>query len=132
MDTSVPTRTIVLVAEGSLFAAALGTGIVFSVAQGSAQDRVERANEQVLSQVGGDDETGTACSMPLAGCAELEQARRDRDQAGTLAVAGFVAAGVSAAAFGLTWWLWPSQSAPAAARVGVAPGRVEVALSGRF
>lgn len=132
VDTSVPTRTIVLVAEGSLFAAALGTGVVFSVARGSAQDRVERANDQVLSQVGGSDEAGTACSMALAGCTELEQARQDRDQAGALALAGFVAAGVSAAAFGLTWWLWPSQSAPPTARVGVAPGRVDVALSGRF
>jgi hypothetical protein len=132
VDTSVPTRTIVLVGEGSLFAAALGTGIVFSVAKGSAQDRVERATDQVLAQVGGSDQAGTACSMPLAGCAELEQARQDRDQAGALALAGFVAAGVSAAAFGLTWWLWPSHSAPAEARVGLAPGRVDVAFSGRF
>jgi hypothetical protein len=132
VDTSVPTRTIVLVAEGSLFAAALGTGIVFSLARGSAQDRLDRANESVLEQVGGNDDAGTACSMPLEGCADIEQARQDRERAGTLAVVGFVAAGASAAAFGLTWWLWPNGSAPAEARLGVAPGRVDLALSGRF
>lgn len=131
-DTSVPTRTIVLVGEGSLFAAALGTGIVFSIARSSAQGRLDRANETVLEQVDADDDAGSACRQPLEGCADLERARQDRERAGTLAVAGFVAAGVSAAAFGLTWWLWPTGSAPAEARVGVAPGRVDLALSGRF
>jgi hypothetical protein len=130
----VPARTIVLVGEASLFVAALGTGIVFSVARGSAQDRFDTANRQVLEEIGGADQRGTACSPPepAASCADLDSARRDRDRAGTLAVVGFVGAGVSAAALGLTWWLWPSESAPAKASVGMAPGRVDLALSGRF
>jgi hypothetical protein len=134
VDTGVPARTIVLVGEASLFVVALGTGVVFSVARGSAQDRFDSANLQVLEETGGIDQSGTACSPPepAASCAELDRARRDRDRAGTLAVAGFVGAGVSAAALGLTWWLWPSESAPARANVGVAPGRVDLTLSGRF
>lgn len=138
IDTGVPTRTIVLVGEASLFAAGLGTGIIFSVARSSADERYDRANQSVLDQVGGADPGGTACSPPdpLAGCAELERARQDRDkareEAGSIALAGFIAAGVSAAAFGVTWWLWPNQSAPAEASVGFAPGRVDLALRGRF
>ena len=134
LDAGVPTRTIVMVGEASLFVAALGTGIVFSIARGSAQDRLDTANAQVLEESGGIDASGTACSPPepAASCADLDSARRDRDRAATLAVAGFVGAGVSAAALGLTWWLWPAESAPATARVGVAPGRVDLAISGRF
>jgi hypothetical protein len=137
--TGVSTRTIVLVGEASLFAAALGTGIVFSVARGgSAEDRFERANQNVIDEVGGADPSGNACSPPdpALGCADLERARHERDQArsqaGSVALAGFIAAGVSAAAFGVTWWLWPNRSAPAEANVGFAPGRVDLALSGRF
>lgn len=136
VDTSVPTRTIVLVAEGSLFAAALGTGIIFSIAKGSAQSRLDEANADVeeafVEKFGGSDTAGIACNEPLAGCAEAQRAREDRDDASRLAMAGFIAAGVSAAAFGLTWWLWPSHSEPAEVRVGAAPGQVEFALGGRF
>jgi hypothetical protein len=133
VDTGVQARTIVLVGEASLLVAALGTGIIFSVARGSAEDRFAAANDQVLAEAG-IDSSGTACSPPdpAASCAELDRARRDRDRNATLAVAGFVGAGVSAAALGLTWWLWPSGSGPAKASVGLAPGRVDLALSGRF
>jgi len=131
-DTSVPTRTIVLVGEASLFAAALGTGIVFTMARSSADDRYQRANQTVLDGVMGMDAEGRACATPRAGCAELDQARQDRDRATAYAVGGFVAAGVSAAAFGLTYWLWPRERAPLAAQAAVAPGRAQFAISGRF
>jgi hypothetical protein len=131
-DPSVPTRTIVLVGEASLFAAALTTGIVFSVARSSANTRYERANQTVLESVMGMDDEGEACSMPRLGCAELDQAGRDRDRAGAYALGGFVAAGVSAAAFGLTYWLWPREQAPVQVRAGAAPGRAEFAIQGRF
>jgi hypothetical protein len=134
VEAGVPTRTVVMVGEASLFVAALGTGIIFSVARGSAQDRFDTANRQVLEESDGIDQSGTACSPPepAPSCADLDAARRDRDRTRTLAVAGFVGAGVSAAALGLTWWLWPSESAPAQASVGMAPGRVDLTLSGRF
>jgi hypothetical protein len=128
---AVPTRTIVLVGEASLLAAALGTGVYFTIARGSADDRYNDANRTVLNQVGGSDTDGTACATPRPGCAELEQARKDRSQASTLATASFVAAGVSAAAFGLTYWLWP-HGAPAELRAAAGPNRVELSISGRF
>jgi hypothetical protein len=131
-DPSVPTRTIVLVGEASLFAAALGTGIVFSVARSSANERYQIANRTVLDSVMGMDEDGRACSMPRLGCSELDQARRDRDRASAYALGGFVAAGVSAAAFGLTYWLWPREQAPAQVRAAAAPGRAELTISGQF
>jgi hypothetical protein len=43
---------------------------------------------------------------------------------------GFVTAGVSAAALGATWWLWP-RSAPAAALVAT-PGGAQLSVSGAF
>jgi len=106
-------RTITLASEASVFAIGLGAGIAFSVARGSAQDRFERANARVLASVGSTEESATACNPPpKAGCAELEHARAERDRASALSAAGFIGAGVSAAAFGLTWWLWPKRSEP--------------------
>lgn len=129
---ALPARTIVLVGEASLFVAALGTGIGFSVARGAANDRYEAANRTVLAPLGGSDPEGTACSLPREGCADLEEAAQDRSRAGTLAVASFVGAGASAAAFGLTYWLWPAGRAPADVKAAVAPGHVELSFSGRF
>jgi hypothetical protein len=131
-DTSVPTRTIVLVGEASLFAAALGTGIVFSMARSSANDRYQKADEEVLRSAMGVDDESRACAMPRPGCTELDQARQDRDRAGAYALGGFVAAGVSAAAFGLTYWLWPREPAPVEVRAATMPGRAAFTISGRF
>jgi len=132
-DGAVPTRTIALVGEASLFAAGLGTGIVFSIAKGNATDRYRKANLLVLMSVpGGRDPDGRACSKPLPGCAELDQAQKDHDRAAVFAAGGFIAAGVSAAAFGLTYWLWPRGSAPPQVQASVAPGRGGLSVSGRF
>lgn len=125
-----PARTFVLAAEASLFAAALTTGIVFTIAKSGADDRYQTANEVVLS--GGDDPLGTACSMtpPRQGCADLESARCDRIRDRTWATVGFVTAGVSAAAFGLTLGFW--RTAPARVQASAAPGRLALSVSGRF
>lgn len=131
-DTTVPTRTLVLIGEASLFAAALGTGIVFSVARSAANDRYEQANATVLAQVEDDDGQAGACSQPLEGCTELRDAGQDRTRAGRIALGGFAAAGVSAAAFGVTYWLWPRANAPVEVRAGAANGGLSLALSGRF
>lgn len=128
----VSTRTIVLVGEASLFAVGVGAGIGFSVARSSASERYAKANEEVLEAVNGSDPDGTACSKPRPGCAEAYTAGRDRARAGALAVTSFVAAGVSAAAFGLTYWLWPKGSVPAGVQASVAPGQASVLFSGRF
>jgi hypothetical protein len=133
-DSASPARTIVLVSEATLFAAGLGAGIGFTLSHGSADDRYRTANQSVLDSVGGSDEQGVACASadPPPACSELEQARQDRDRAAQLATGAFIAAGASAVAFGLTWWLWPHR--PPALRVGAAaqPQRVDLAISGRF
>jgi hypothetical protein len=137
VDTSVPTRTIVLVGEGSLLVAALGTGIYFTVARSSAQSDMDAANAKMLKALMGRPVDGSTCFMPsnpdvIAACPALDAARADRDSAATWQMAGFIGAGVSAAALGLTWWLWPSASDEAKPSVAVGPGRVDFALSGRF
>lgn len=131
-DTTVPTRTIVLIGEASLFAAALGTGVFFSVARSSANTRYERANATVLSQLDeGDDPVG-ACAQALEGCVELGEASNDRTQAGRIAAGGFIAAGVSAAAFGLTYFLWSRAEAPVSVAATPRSGGFSLAVSGHF
>lgn len=129
-DTGVSTRTLVLIGEASLAAVGIGTGILFTLSKSSANDRFETANRKVLDQVGGSDPDGTACNEPRPGCVELTEASADAEQAGNLALVGFVAAGASAAAFGLTLWLWPDAEPTVA--VQAAPNRGFVSLSGRF
>ncbi len=133
-DTGIPTRTVVMVGEASLLLAGLGTGIVFTIARSSADDRFDRANRAVLAEVGGEDPNANACSMAnaAAACAELEQARKDRTRTGTLATAGFITAGVSAAALGLTWLLWPSAADKPAVSAVLAPGTAQLSLRGQF
>lgn len=129
-DSAVSARTLVLVGEASLAALGLGAGILFTVSKASADERLEVANDTVLEQVGGSDPHGTACNKPVPGCAEWRQAASDREQAGNLALAGFVTAGVSAAAFGLTLWLWPD--AEPAVAVQAAPSRGYLSITGSF
>lgn len=131
-DGAVPTRTIVLIGEASLLAIGLGTGIGFSIAKSNASDRYDRANREVLEPLGGSDPDGTACSTPRPGCATLDQAQKDRERAAAVAAGGFIAAGVSAAAFGLTYWLWPTGTAPAEVHASLAPGHAGISFSGRF
>jgi len=132
-DSQPSARTLVLVGEAALFAAGVSTGIIFSVARGSANDRYETANDAVLAAVHGSDPEGTACAgadRPTA-CAELQDAGRDRSRAANLAAAGFITAGASAAAFGLTYWLWP-EAAPALPRATALPGGLALSMTGRF
>jgi hypothetical protein len=129
-DTPVSPRTVALIGEASLFAVGLGTGIAFSVVRADAASRYDTANRAVLEQVNGSDPEGTACNVPRSGCSELVEAQHDRDQASTIALAGFIAAGASAVGFGLTYWLWPEESPQV--HVGAAPGSASLAVSGRF
>jgi hypothetical protein len=132
-DSQPSARTLVLVGEAALFAAGVSTGVIFSVARGSANDRYETANDAVLAAVHGSDPQGTACAgadRPTA-CAELEDAGRDRSHAANLAAAGFITAGASAVAFGLTYWLWPD-AAPSLPRATALPGGLALSMTGRF
>lgn len=124
-------RTIALVSEASLFAAGLTTGIVFAIAKGGAADRYQTANERVLAQVDGSDPDGMACSIQREGCAELERARQEEKRNGAIATVGFVTAGVSALAFGLTLALWKTEP-PARVQAAVGQDRVTLLVSTRF
>jgi tetratricopeptide (TPR) repeat protein len=124
-------RTVALVGEAALFAAGLSTGIVYTVAKSRARTRYDDANDLILAQIGGADPDGRACSMPLDGCSELEAARQSEQRSGTLATVGFVGAGVSALAFGLTLALWKTEP-PARIQAGLGPGRASLVLSTRF
>jgi hypothetical protein len=128
---SISTRTVALIGEGSLFVVGVATGIGFTVARSSAEDRYHRA-DQLVQSAAGDDPKACAGAAPPAGCSDLSQALDDRSRDGTLATVGFVAAGISAAAFGLTLWLWPHQESPAEVRASAAPGRLTLSVSGRF
>jgi hypothetical protein len=110
------------------------TGIVFVVARSSASDRVRTANELVLQQVGGSDPNGTACAMKdlPSGCVDLKEAQQDRSRDGTLSTVGFVTAGASAAAIGLTYLLWPRATPPATIGLQAAPGHLDLSVSGKF
>jgi hypothetical protein len=133
-DSSVQPRTIVLVSEATLVVAGLTTGVIFSVLRSAAEDRYNTATQAVLAEVGGSDPDGVACSGELAPppCADLKQAGQDRTRDANIATASFVAAGVSAAAFGLTYWLWPERTPAASARAVVVPGGAALSLAGRF
>jgi hypothetical protein len=130
----VKVRNVVVVTEAALGALGLVTGIVFIVARSSADDRVRTADELVRLQVGGSDPNGTACAMKPApsGCAILDQAQQDRARDGTLSTVGFVTAGASAAAVGLTYLLWPRATPPARIGFRAAPGHLDLGVWGRF
>ena len=110
----------------------LATGILFTVKRSAAADRYEAANRIVLQQIDNPADQDSACRMRVEGCNELTQAQDDRTEAGRLAVAGFVLAGASAAAFGLTYWLWPQEPPPGEVTVGAGPGSLGLSVSGRF
>jgi hypothetical protein len=131
-DSAFPARTIALVGEAALSVVGIGTGIGFLVARSSAHERYDAANELVLSQPHGQDDSACAAPSPLAGCADLDQAQKDGKRDGDIATIGFVAAGISAAAFGLTLGLWHANDAPAQVHASVAPGRLALSVSGRF
>jgi tetratricopeptide (TPR) repeat protein len=124
-------RTVTLVSEATLFAAGLTTGIAFTLSKNGAAERYDRANELVLAQVGGSDPNGDACVVPREGCAELDDAQRDEKRDGRIATAGFVTAGVSALAFGLTLVLWKTERAPRV-QTGIGPNRATLLISTRF
>lgn len=104
------TRTIVLIGEGVFTAAALGAGIYFTIQKGKDQDEVDAANAQIEDQ----GFTGNgACNDPSAltpaakdACGQLVTLTDQRNRSANLALAGFVGAGVGAAATVATFLLW--------------------------
>lgn len=104
----VSTKTVLLVGESALLVAGLATGIGFLVARGAADTNYDQAS----ASLGSDSHTCSSASPPPA-CAKLSEALDDRHRDSLGAVIGFAGAGVSAAALGLTYFLWPGGEAPA-------------------
>jgi hypothetical protein len=99
------TRTLVLAGEAVLAAAGLAVGIGYTVAAGSAESKAHDDQAQIDARG-----LGQACRAPAADlggpCADLASTLSDRDRDRNLATAGFVTAGLGAAALVTTWLVW--------------------------
>lgn len=135
---SQPLRTWILVAEGTLATAALGVGIGYHLAANAADDRAAQARAALTAQ---GPLANAQCGAPAESartlCADLARSVADATSHRRIATVGFVAAGVSAAAFAGTWLLWPSSSPAKSGALRITPvavkdGEATLALSGVF
>jgi hypothetical protein len=127
---SFPSRTLVLVTEGVFFGAGLVTGAGFLLAKNAARDSYEDATETV-----GNDPS--ACTAPTQddvrrACQKLRTAPTDENRYSTWSTIGFVTAGVSAAAFGLTYGLWPAGEKSPQIHARASGTSVDLSVTGRF
>jgi len=128
------TKLYLMIGESVLTAVGLGVGIGYAVARGSATDRANAALEQLELAAPGNP---TACSTqePSAAslCSDLTTALHDHDRAAHLSQAGFITAGVGAAALLTTWLVYPSPR-PRASGLSVLPvaGLGRLGVIGRF
>ncbi len=116
------TRTIVIGAEAVVTLAALGVGIGYTVAKGSAQSRADDA-QAAINRV---STTNDACANPTtelaSPCSDLVTALDDKQSAGNLATVGFIGAGVGAAATVATFLLWKPAKSTTTVSVAPLPG----------
>lgn len=135
---SPPLRTWILVGEATLATAALGIGIGYHLAANAADDRADAARSALAAQ---GPLANAQCSTPTEAartlCADLARNVADASSHRRIATAGFIAAGVSAAAFAGTWLFWPASSTtkPSAFRfvpVATKGGETVLFLSGAF
>jgi hypothetical protein len=125
-----PARTILLVGEAAATAGALAIGIAFTLEASSEDETASRARARLP---GASACTPSAPSQALpSACAELagavDDARRDRFAARL----GFIGAGVGAAAFAATLFLWPSRRPQAAIHPWIAPDARGLSLATHF
>lgn len=115
-------KTWVLIGEGVVTLAALGAGIYFTGQAGDSEGEIDDASKE-LEDRGYDD---TVCSDPpdkaKSACSQLADLTDQRDRQKNYALAGFIGAGVGAAATVATFFLWqPSAKSSAARSVRVTP-----------
>jgi hypothetical protein len=100
-------KTWVLIGEAAVAAAGVGVGIGYLAAANAAQTRVDDTNRHIDASSNGMGCAASSMSPTLqADCANLATALDDRHRDTTFAIAGFVGAGVGAAAFAATLVLW--------------------------
>jgi hypothetical protein len=112
-------RTVVLIAEASLTAVALGVGIGFWVSSKNAGDDAETLRSNLRA-------TGGSCKKPVPtifvmSCTALEDATHREEDHADIATGAFITAGVGAVATAATWLLWKPTPSSAALGVNVTP-----------
>jgi hypothetical protein len=104
-------KLYLMIGESVLTAVGLGVGLGYTVARGSASERIDSALARIEAAAPGNP---NACDPPnselLSVCSDLNAAADDHDRAVILSQVGFVTAGVGAAALVTTWLLYPSPS----------------------
>lgn len=130
-DHGLSARSLVLVGEGAVLVVGLATGIGFTLAKSSADDRSREANAALEQKFGGDPRACTQMPLPEA-CPALNEAIEDGRRDAALATAGFVTAGVSALALGLTYGLWPEAASKPRVSASATRAGFSLALAGHF
>lgn len=139
LDSAKPgsTRTIVLIGEAAFTAVALGAGIFFTIQKGNSQDEIDAADAELTKLSG----AGNVCAKASLSeqerdyCGQLESLTDQRNRQANLALAGFIGAGVGAAATVATFLLWkPAPKNQAALRVTTvaSPRALGLGVVGRF
>jgi len=128
-------RTVVLIGEAAFTVIALGAGVFFTLQKGDSEDEIDKAHAEL--EAGNHD--ASVCRSPPENakhaCSELSTLTEQRDRQANLALAGFIGAGVGAAATLATFLLWkPAPKAQAALRVTpvAAPKTLGLGVVGRF
>jgi hypothetical protein len=126
-------RTYVLVGEAAIGLGALAVGVVFAL--GAAADDERAASDKARLPGTTEDEKNAACVMRQNNqtlCDDLADAREDARRERSIARAGFIGAGVGAAAFAGTFILWPSVPPQTALRPWLGSGVAGLSVTGRF
>ncbi len=116
-------RTGVLVAEASLAAAGVAVGLIYTAERRDTDKRIRALNRAIDSMPDADQHSCIGATGDLERlCEQLQSAIDDRKRSNRVAGAGFVAAGVGAAAAVVTYFTWPSSSTQVAPLVSPAGG----------
>jgi tetratricopeptide (TPR) repeat protein len=131
---SFPSRTLVLATEGVLFGAGLVTGAGFLVAKNSADEAYQSAANRVGTDPRACIDPHSTPSQPtiVQDCQTLRTSPEQSSRDSAWATIGFATAGVSAAAFGLTYWLWPAGANSSQIHARASAAGFDVSVSGRF
>lgn len=122
-------REVVVLGEAALAVAGAGIGVAYLLKREAADDDVS-AHYARIDAAGGWCSSARSASVNDA-CIRLPDALQERAEAGNIAIAGFVGAGVFGAAAAATWFLWPSRS-PRESSVVIAPFLGGATVRGAF
>jgi hypothetical protein len=124
-------REVTLLTEAALVLTGLGVGIGHALARSATAEDAERLERRLTASTGG---AARACAGPVvpSACADLGMALEEHRKATALSTLGFIGAGVSAAAFALTFTLWPSSRKSASIEIAPRGVGFDVRAAARF